>query len=156
MYNHFIDNNLITVNQSGFRPNDSVTNQLTFLVDKIHSSLDVNLDDRYVFLDMSKAFDKVWHKGLLFKLEQNGINGKLLKLLENYLANRRQKVVINGFESEWGDIESGVPQGSVLGPLPFLIYVNDLEKGIKSHVKFFADDSSLLSSYRPSNFCSRT
>ena len=145
MYNFFVKNNLITKNQSGFRPNDSVTNQLISLVETIHSSLDTNLEVRFVFLDMSKAFDKVWHEGLLFKLKQNGINGKLLSLLENYLKNRKQRVVINGCESDWGEIESGVPQGSVLGPLLFLIYINDLENGIKSQVKFFADDTSLFS-----------
>ena len=82
MYNYFITNNLITKNQSGhgFRPNDSVTNQLICLVDSIHSSLDVNLDVHVVFLDMSKAFDKVWYEGLLFKVKQNGINEKLLYL----------------------------------------------------------------------------
>ena len=85
MYNHFTSNNLITKNQSGFRPNDSVTNQLICLVD---FSLDVSLDVGSVFLDMSKSFDKVWHEGLLFKLKQNGINGKLLNLLKSYLANR--------------------------------------------------------------------
>ena len=145
MYNYFISNNLITKNQSGFRPNESVTNQLIYLVDEIHSSLDINLDVRSIFLDMSKAFDKVWHEGLVFKLKQNGISGKLLNLIENYLINRKQRVVLNGCKSEWGDIQSGVPQGSVLGPLLFLIYINDLEVGIKSKVKFFADDTSLFS-----------
>ena len=100
MYNHFITNNLITKNQSGFRANDSVTNQLIFLVDSIHSSLDLNLDVRSVFLDMSKAFDRVWHEGLLFKLKHNGINGKLLNLMKSYLGNRKQRVVLNGFESD--------------------------------------------------------
>ena len=113
MYNHLISNNLITKNQSS----DSVTNQLIFLVDKIHSSLDINLEDRSVFLDMSKAFDKVWHEGLIFKLRQHGINGKLINLLKSYLSNRKQRVIISGSESDWGEIESGVPQGSVLGPL---------------------------------------
>ena len=103
------------------------------------------MEVRSVFLDMSKAFDKVWHEGLLFKLQQNGIKGDLLDLLKSYLSSRKQRVLINGFESEWGEIESGVPQGSVLGPLLFLIYINDLEKGIKSQINFFADDTSLFS-----------
>jgi len=93
---------------------------------------------------MSKAFDKVWHEGLIFKLKQNGIEGKLLNLFQNYLANRKQRVVLNGMESNWGEIKAGVPQGSVLGPLLFLVYINDLEEGIKSSVKFFADDTSLF------------
>ena len=91
---------------------------------------------------MSKAFDKVWHDGLLFKLQWNGIEGQLLQLFKSYLSNRNQRVIINGFESEWGLIEAGVPQGSVLGSLLFLIYINDLENGITSNVKFFADDTS--------------
>ena len=141
MYNHLISNNLLTKNQSGFRPGDSVTNQLIFLVDKMHSSLDINLEVRYVFLYMSKAFDRVWHEGLLFILR---INGKLINLLKSYLSNRKQRVLIIGSESDWGEIESGVPKGSVLGRLLFLIYINDLELGIKSHIKFFADDTSLF------------
>ena len=141
MYNHLISNNLLTKNQSGFRPGDSVANQLIFLVDKMHSSLDINLEVRSVFLDMSKAFDKVWHEGLLFKLR---INGKLINLLKSYHSNWKQRVLINDSESDWGQIESDVPQGSVLGPLLFLIYINDLEIGIKSHIKFFADDTSLF------------
>ena len=94
---------------------------------------------------MSKAFDKVWHEGLIFKLQQNGIEGNLLNLLSLYLKDRRQRVVLNGMESSWGEIKAGVPQGSVLGPLLFLIYINDLEEGIESSVKFFADDTSLFS-----------
>ena len=147
LYNHLVRNNLITNNQSGFRPGDSVTNQLIYLVHEIYKSFDCyeNFEVRSVYLDMSKAFDKVWHKGLIFKLEQNGVTGNLLKLLKNYISNREQRVVLNGMHSDWGSINSGVPQGSVLGPLLFLIYINDLENGIKSSIKFFADDTSLFS-----------
>ena len=150
LYNYLITNNLITKKQSGFRPLDSVTNQLLSIVHDIHTAFDDKncLEVRSVYLDMSKAFDKVWHEGLVFKLKQNGIDGKLLTLLQNYLTNRKQRVVINGKESDWGEIKSGVPQGSVLGPLLFLVYINDLEEGIKSSVIFFADDTSLFSIVR--------
>ena len=149
LYNYFIANNLITKNQSGFRPGDSVTNQLLSLVNDIHTAFDNNcLEVRSVYLDIFKAFDKVWHEGLIFKLKQNGVEGNLLILIKNYLNNRKQRVVINGMESSWGDIKAGVPQGSVLGPLLFLVYINDLEVGIKSAVKFFADDTSIFSVVR--------
>ena len=145
MYRYLVVNDLISKHQSGFRPGDSTTNQLLFLVHAIHLALDEQKEVRSLFLDMSKAFDKVWHDGLLFKLQRNGIEGQLLQLFKSYLSNRKQHVVINGFESEWGLIEAGVPQGSVLGPLFFLTYINDLENGIISNVKFFADDTSLFS-----------
>ena len=139
-----VDNYLISKHQSVFCPGDSTTNQLLYLVHTIHLALDEQKDVRSIFLDISKAFDKVWHDGLLFKLHQNGIEGELLSLLKSYLSNRKQRIVINGFESEWGGIEAGVPQGSDLGPLLFLVYINDLENGIKSNVKSFADDTSLF------------
>ena len=145
LYSYLTENNLITANQSGFRPDDSCTNQLLSLVHEIHESFNCGLEVRSIYLDMSKAFDKVWHEGLIFKLKQNGIEGNLLNLFQNYLTNRKQRVILNGMESNWGDIRAGVPQGSVLGPLLFLIYINDLEEGIESHVKFFADDTSLFS-----------
>ena len=147
LYMYLNENNLITKNQSGFRPGDSTINQLLFLVNEIHEAFENprKLEVRAVFLDISKAFDKVWHDGLIFKLKQNGVCGSLLKLFESYLLNRKQRVVINGNHSNFSLIESGVPQGSVLGPLLFLIYINDLEKDIKSNIKFFADDTMLYS-----------
>ena len=147
VYNYLNTNNLITKNQSGLRPGDSTTNQLLYLVNEIHKAFDdpKSLEVRAVFLDISKAFDKVWHDGLLFKLNQNGITGSLLKLFENYLHNREQRVVLNGSFSDYSPIESGVPQGSVLGPLLFLVYINDLESSIKYNIKCFADDTMLFS-----------
>ena len=147
LYNYLNGNGLLTKNQSGFRPGDSTSNQLLFLVNVIHEAFDNPkcLEVRAVFLDISKAFDKVWHEGLIFKLKLNGISGNLLKFFESYLHNRKQRVILNGSYSEYLPIESGVPQGSVLGPLLFLIYINDLEINIKSNVKFFADDTMLYS-----------
>ena len=96
-----------------------------------------------MFLDISKASDKVWHEGIIFKLKCNGISGNLLNLFGN-LLNRFQRVVLNGNESNWTSLKAGVPQGSVLGPLLFLIYINDLTDNISSDMRLFADDSSLF------------
>ena len=147
LYSYLNANNLITKNQSGFRPGDSTTNQLLYLVNEIHKAFEdpQSLEVRAVFLDISKAFDKVWHEGLIFKLKRNGVSDSLLKLFVNYLHNRKQRVVLNGFQSDYSLIESGVPQGSVLGPLLFLLYINDLERNITSNIKFFADDTMLFS-----------
>ena len=96
LYSYLNANSLITKNQSGFRPGDSTTNQLLYIIHQIHKSFDYPkcLEVRAVFLDISKAFDKVWHEGLLFKLKQNGVSGKLLKLFESYLSNRQQRVAL--------------------------------------------------------------
>ena len=98
-----------------------------------------------MFLDISKAFDKVWHEGLIYKLKSYGVSGPLLCLIQNFLSGRSQRVVLDGQTSEWTDITAGVPQGSILGPLFFLVYINDLPDDIISKIKIFADDSSLFS-----------
>ena len=98
-----------------------------------------------VFLDISKAFDKVWHNGIIFKLKQNGISGKLVSVLSDFLKARKQGVIPNGQVSSWTVVNAGVTQGSILGPLLFLIYINDLADGLSSNAKLFADDTSLFS-----------
>ena len=103
---------------------------------------------RAVFLDISKAFGKVWHDGLIFKLKQYGVSGSLLIFFQNYLYNRKQRVVLNGFYSNYSTVKSGVHQGFVLGPLLFLMYINDLGSNIKSNIKFFVDDTMLYSIVR--------
>ena len=97
-----------------------------------------------VLLDLSNAFDKVWDKGLLYKLKNNGKNGNALQLIESFLHNRRQRVVLNGQFSSWLSIRASVTHGSVFGHLFFLIYRDDLSQGLNFELKLFADDASLF------------
>ena len=145
MLTFFTENSLISQNQSGFKPGDSCTNQLLSITHRIYKYFDDGHEVRSVFLDISEAFDKVWHKGLIFKLKQNGISGNLLSTLADFLNFRKQRVVLNGQLSSWSNIESGVPQGSVLGPFSFLIFLNDLPEVLTANVRLFADDVSLFS-----------
>ena len=92
---------------------------------------------RVVFCDISKAFDIVWHKGLLHKLACKGISGSLLQCVLSYLSNRRKRVVLNGVESNWAEVLSGIPQGSIL------IYINDIVNNIRSSICLFVDDKSI-------------
>ena len=144
LFNFLLENNPISPNQSRFKPGDSCINQLFSITHEIYNSFDEGLEVRSVFLDISKAFDKVWHKGLLFKLSQNGISGNLLDLLSSFMSDRKQRVLLNGQTSEWRNVTAGVPQGSILGPLIFLICINDLSIDLSSKAKFLADDISLF------------
>ena len=147
IYGYFKGNHLFSDCQSGFRKGDSCVSQLLSITHEIYKGFDANptLDTRGVFLDISKAFDRVWHDGLILKLKSFGISGSLILLIESFLSERFQRVVIDGQASEWARISAGAPQGSILGPLFFLIYINDLPNDIISKIKIFADDSSLFS-----------
>ena len=96
-------------------------------------------------MDISKAFDRVWHDGLLYKLKLLGICGRYYNLIQSFLDNRHQSVVVNGQSSKWSLVEAGVPQGSILFRLLFLVYINDLPQGLRCNAKLFADDTSLFS-----------
>ena len=143
LYNHLLDNNILTSFQSGFRPGDSTVNQLTYLYDTFCHALDSGKEIRVVFCDISKAFDRVWHSGLIHKLKAAGVTGNLLQWFTSYLENRKQRVVLSGVKSIWNYIKAGVLQGSILGPLLFLLYINDIVTEIRSNIRLFADDTSL-------------
>ena len=142
-YNHLHDNNVLTSLQSGFIPGDSTVSQLAYLYNAFCQALDTGKEVRVVFCDISKAFDRVWHEGLLLKLEAAGITGSLLTWFRSYLTNRKQRVVLPGVQSNWNYIRAGVPQGSILGPLLFLLFINDIVTDIGSNIRLFADDTSL-------------
>ena len=145
MFGFFIENDLISEHQSGFKSGHSCINQLLSITHEIYQSFDEGFNVCSIFFHISKAFDKVWHDGLIFKMKQNDIFDNLLNLLSNLLRKRNQRVVLNEETSSWADVNAGVPQGSILGPLLFLIYVNNLADDFSSNVKLFADDTSLFS-----------
>ena len=105
----------------------------------------MGLEVRSVFLHISKALDKVWYDGIIYKLTQNGILGNLLNLLEDILKERKQHIDLNGQVSTWENINAGVTQGSILDPLLFLIYINELTEGLTTNVNLPTDDTSLFS-----------
>ena len=145
MFKFFNENNSISPKPSGFKPGDSCISQLIFITHEIYESLDSGIEVGSVFLDISKAFDKVWHEGVIFKLSQSGISGNLLKFFTDFLNNRKERVTLNGQTSSWTEVNAGVPQSPILGPLLFLTYINVLPDGLSSNIKLFADGTSLFS-----------
>ncbi|PJE77717.1 hypothetical protein CI610_03355 [invertebrate metagenome] len=144
IYNYFHENSLFYEKQSGFMSCHSTVHQLIEIYHNICCSLEEKKHACLIFCDISKAFDRVWHKGLLIKLEAYGIRGDLLEWLKNYISDRQQQVIVKNVYSNTGYTTAGVPQGSVLGPLLFLIYINDIVDNMNSISRLFADDTSLM------------
>ena len=138
--------NLFSKRQYWFMSGRSTTLQLLHVLEEWTQIVDQGGTVHCIFLDFMKAFDSVPHQRLLLKLKADGIDGRLLAWIGRFLLNRRQRVAINGPASAWEDVISGIPQGSVLGPLLFVIYINDLPDAINSQVYMFADDTKI---YRP-------
>ena len=136
-------NALLYPQQSGFLPNHSTTTQLCYLSHKWQMGLDKGKSIESIFLDLSKAYDRVSHEGLISKLSCLGFSYSSLEWFSHFISNRQQCVRLNGTDSNWLSPKSGIPQGTVLGPLLFLIYINDLPSHIKNDCSIFADDTTV-------------
>jgi len=147
MYHHIAEHlnakNILINEQFGFRAGHSCEAQLISVVEDIKLAMDNTSQVDIIFIDFRKAFDTVPHCRLLNKLYHYGIQGKTHDWIKLWLTQRIQRVVINGHDSNFTKVKSGVPQGTVLGPLMFLLYINDINLGISSHLRPFADDCIL-------------
>ena len=142
---HFDQQNILTEKQHGFRKRRSTVSQLISTIQGMTSKLISGKDQvDVILLNFAKAFDKVPHQRLLYKLNYYGIRGVTLKWIEAFLGCRKQQVLLDGSKSQQADVISGVPQGTVLGPLLFLAFINDLSESVKgSDPRLFADDCLL-------------
>nr|CAH7742951.1 unnamed protein product [Callosobruchus chinensis] len=153
LFEHLENNTILPVHQSGFQKNHSTTTSLAYLTDSIISSLDNKLVNILTLLDFSKAFDTLNHCLLVAKCKYYGFDDRACKFIKSYLRGREQRVAINNQISTSNKIQSGVPQGSVLGPLLFLLYTSDLASCFKyCHVQCFADDTQIRYEFTPETY----
>ena len=144
MMDFLIKHKLINPSQHGFlKAKSCLTNLLCFL-EEITKWVDDGSPVDVIYLDFQKAFDKVPHQRLISKLKSHGMGNSIINWIEQWLTDRRQRVVVDGEVSSWKQVLSGVPQGSVLGPILFLVYINDLEEGVSGKILKFADDTKLF------------
>ncbi len=144
MVQHLEEFGLISNHQHGFVKKKSCVTNLLEALDTISEIVHRGFSIDLIFLDFAKAFDMVSHNGILFKLKFYGFSNKIIKFIYSFLKGRKQKVVLGDVESDWKDVLSGVPQGSVLGPLLFIIHINDMLNLLNHICKLFADDSKLI------------
>ena len=138
------DNNILYAFQSGFRKKYSTESCLSFLTDKISKGFDSSLYTGLILIDLQKAFDTIDHDLLLEKMMFLGFSKEVINWFRSYLSNRKFKVNINKAFSNYGNVTCGVPQGSILGPLLFLLYVNDMPQALSCDLLLYADDSCLI------------
>ena len=152
---HLTEHRIVTEAQYGFRKGRSCQLQLLESIDQWSEAIDQNKMVDTIFLDFQKAFDSVPHLRLLQKVKAYGIAGNVHSWLSDFQVGRRQKVTVKGTGSDWKSVESGVPQGSVLGPTLFLLYVNDLPNEVNNTTKLFADDTKVSLTFSKEHECNR-
>lgn len=152
---HFNDNNIIQNEQFGFRNNHSTTQALNRLIEDITIKLNLRQRTVAIFLDNEKAFDTVWHTGLIYKLIKIDTPRYLVRVLNNYLTDRTFKVHLEDSVSNMGKIRAGVPQGSILGPLLYILYTHDLPRSQNTNISIYADDTAIYSSSQSAKIACR-